>query len=89
MRTFHRRLEEKTLATHLFRQATGQEMVEVFPEGDRDFFVKVNDAQITFETDNQGRATSSGAAPGRRRSGPPDPISLQLPLSPTNKYSGR
>jgi hypothetical protein len=32
--------------------------VEVFPEGDHDFFLKVIDAQITFETDSQGKATS-------------------------------
>ena len=42
---------------HLFTQATGQGKLEVFPEGDRDFFAKVVDAQITFETDSQGRAT--------------------------------
>lgn len=41
----------------LFTQATGQEKIEVFPESDRDFFLKVVDAQITFETDSQGRAT--------------------------------
>ena len=42
---------------HLFTQATGQGKVEVFPESDRDFFLKVVDAQITFETDSQGKAT--------------------------------
>ena len=42
---------------HLFTQATGQAKFEVFPESDRDFFLKVVDAQITFETDSQGRAT--------------------------------
>jgi CubicO group peptidase (beta-lactamase class C family) len=42
---------------HLFVQATGQGKVEVFPEGDRDYFYKVVDAQITFVTDAQGRAT--------------------------------
>jgi hypothetical protein len=31
--------------------------VEAFPESDRDFFLKVVNAQITFETDSQGRAT--------------------------------
>lgn len=43
---------------HLFTQATGQAKVEIFPEGDREFFLKVVDAQITFEIDNQGRATA-------------------------------
>ncbi len=42
---------------HLFVQATGQPKVEVFPEGDHDFFYKVVDAQITFVTDSQGKAT--------------------------------
>jgi hypothetical protein len=42
---------------HLFVQATGQPKFEVFPESDRDFFLKVVDAQITFVTDGQGRAT--------------------------------
>jgi hypothetical protein len=30
---------------------------EIFPEGDRDYFLKVVDAQITFVTDNQAPAT--------------------------------
>jgi serine-type D-Ala-D-Ala carboxypeptidase/endopeptidase len=42
---------------HLFVQATGQSKLEIFPEGDRDFFLKVVDAQITFVTDASGRAT--------------------------------
>jgi len=42
---------------HLFVQATGQPKLEIFPESERDYFLKVVDAQITFETDSQGRAT--------------------------------
>jgi serine-type D-Ala-D-Ala carboxypeptidase/endopeptidase len=42
---------------HLFEQATGQQKLEIFPEGDRDYFLKVVDAQITFVTDSAGRAT--------------------------------
>ena len=42
----------------LFAQATGQPKAEIFPEGEREFFYKVVDAQITFETDSSGRATS-------------------------------
>jgi hypothetical protein len=42
---------------HLFTQATGQPKFEVFPESDKDFFLKVVDAQLTFETDSQGKAT--------------------------------
>ncbi len=42
---------------HLFLQATGQSKFQVFPEGNRDFFLKVADAQVTFVTDSTGRAT--------------------------------
>jgi len=42
---------------HLFAQATGQGKFEIFPETARDFFYKVVDAQITFQTAGQGRAT--------------------------------
>jgi len=38
-------------------QATGQGQVEIFPESDHDFFAKVVNAQITFVTNSQGRAT--------------------------------
>jgi len=43
--------------THLFAQLTGQGKAEIFPEGDRDYFYKVVDAQITFVTDSGGKAT--------------------------------
>jgi CubicO group peptidase (beta-lactamase class C family) len=43
---------------HLFEQATNQPKVEIFPESEKDFFLKVVDAQITFVTDSSGRATS-------------------------------
>ena len=42
----------------LFAQATGQPKFQMFPESEREFFLKVVDAQITFETDSSGRATS-------------------------------
>ena len=42
---------------HLFAQATGQGMFPLFPESERGFFLKVVDAQITFVTDSEGRAT--------------------------------
>jgi serine-type D-Ala-D-Ala carboxypeptidase/endopeptidase len=41
----------------LFIQATGQPKLEVFPESEKDYFLKVVDAQITFETNRQGKAT--------------------------------
>jgi serine-type D-Ala-D-Ala carboxypeptidase/endopeptidase len=40
----------------LFIQLTGQQRLEVFPESEREFFYKVVDAQITFESDGQGPA---------------------------------
>jgi CubicO group peptidase (beta-lactamase class C family) len=42
---------------HLFEQATDQPKFEIFPESDKDYFLKAADAQITFVTDAQGRAT--------------------------------
>jgi hypothetical protein len=42
---------------HLFVQATGQQRNQIFPESTRDYFLKVVDAQITFVTDSNGRAT--------------------------------
>jgi hypothetical protein len=41
----------------LFAQATNQSKVQIFPESAREFFLKVVDAQITFEVDKGGRAT--------------------------------
>ncbi|HJZ74771.1 MAG TPA: serine hydrolase [Vicinamibacterales bacterium] len=44
---------------HLFAQLTGQPRFEIFPEGEKQFFFKIVDAQLTFETDAQGRATAA------------------------------
>jgi hypothetical protein len=41
---------------HLFVRLHGQRM-ELYPEGTRDYFLKAFDAQITFVTDGNGRAT--------------------------------
>jgi CubicO group peptidase (beta-lactamase class C family) len=41
----------------LVTQATDQPKVPIFAEGDRDFFAKAVDAQITFVTDAHGRAS--------------------------------
>ena len=45
-----------------FAQVTGQAIVlpkfEVFAEGEKNFFAKVADHEITFETVPEGRATS-------------------------------
>lgn len=40
----------------VFARATGLPRIEIYPEGDQDFFLKVIDAQITFETNDHGRA---------------------------------
>ncbi|HEV7243296.1 MAG TPA: serine hydrolase [Thermoanaerobaculia bacterium] len=40
----------------LFVQLTGQPKFEIFPKGDREFFLKVVEARITFEPDVDGRA---------------------------------
>ncbi len=42
----------------LFEQLTGQPRFEVFPESERDYFLKVVDAQVTFETDADGSAVA-------------------------------
>ncbi|HEX7681147.1 MAG TPA: DUF3471 domain-containing protein, partial [Thermoanaerobaculia bacterium] len=65
--------------SHLYVQATGQPKFEVFPESDHDFFYKVVDAQITFVSEDNGRATSlilhqNGAdQPAKRMEGEPPP----------------
>ena len=42
----------------LFVQLTGQPAFEVFAESEKEYFLRVVDAQVTFETDAQGRATA-------------------------------
>lgn len=42
---------------HLFEQATDQPKFEIFPANEKEFFLKVVDAQITFLTNANGRAT--------------------------------
>lgn len=44
--------------SHLFVQLTGQPKFEVFGETDKAFFLKVVDAQITFEVDAAGKAVA-------------------------------
>ncbi|MGA9352699.1 MAG: serine hydrolase [Terriglobales bacterium] len=40
-----------------FGQATGQSKFEMFAEGEKDYFLKIVDAQISFETDTDGKVT--------------------------------
>ena len=56
---------------HLFGQPTAQAKAELFAEDEHNFFLKVVDAQLTFETDASGRATrlilhQNGDRPGKR-----------------------
>jgi len=44
---------------HLAESENGQEKLELFAEGERDFFFKVADAQITFETGPDGKVTAA------------------------------
>ena len=41
----------------LFMQATGQPRFELFAEGEKAYFLKAVDAQVTFETNGEGNAT--------------------------------
>ena len=41
-----------------FVQLTGQPKLEIFAEGEKKFFLKAVDAQLTFETDAQNKATA-------------------------------
>jgi len=43
---------------HLSVQENDEPKQDVFPESDRDFFSKVSDDVLRFETDNQGRVTT-------------------------------
>ncbi len=45
-------------ADALFLQATGQPRFQVFPESEKDFFLKEVDAQITFIRDDTGRVSA-------------------------------
>jgi hypothetical protein len=44
--------------THFYEQLTGQSKFEMFAASDRDYFLKVVDATITFDVDNQKRTTA-------------------------------
>jgi peptidase E len=42
----------------LFTQLSGQQKIEIYPENERDFFLKVVDAQLSFEKDSNGKVTA-------------------------------
>jgi D-alanyl-D-alanine-carboxypeptidase/D-alanyl-D-alanine-endopeptidase len=43
----------------MFTQLTNQPKFEIFAESEKEFFLKVVDAQISFETGEDGRATAA------------------------------
>jgi serine-type D-Ala-D-Ala carboxypeptidase/endopeptidase len=86
--------------SHLYLQATGQPKFEIFPESEREFFLKVVDAQLTFQTGPDGRATGvilhqNGAhSPAKRLAGdppPPPPAAKEVTVDPKlfDGYVGR
>jgi serine-type D-Ala-D-Ala carboxypeptidase/endopeptidase len=44
--------------THFYEQLTGQSRFEIFAMNEREYFLKVVDAQITFDVDSQMRTTA-------------------------------
>src|SRR5262249_50828794 len=42
--------------SRFYAQLTGQSKIEIFPESPREYFLKVVDAQLTFEVDDAGNA---------------------------------
>jgi D-alanyl-D-alanine-carboxypeptidase/D-alanyl-D-alanine-endopeptidase len=83
---------------HLFVQPTGQRKDELFAESDKTFFSKIVDAQITFQTDDQGRATGlilhqHGDHPAKRvESHPAAPKTrTEIAVDPTllERYAGK
>jgi hypothetical protein len=44
--------------THFYEQLTGQAKFEIFATSDREYFLKVVDARITFDVDSQMQTTS-------------------------------
>ena len=43
---------------HLYAQATGQGRFEIIPEAEKEYFARVDDIQITFNTGADGKATA-------------------------------
>ena len=52
---------------HFFAQLTGQPRFEIFEERPKDFFLKVVDAQFTFEVDAGGRDATAVLHQGGER----------------------
>lgn len=80
--------------SRLFTQATGQPMVEVFAESERDFFLKVTDAQLTFDADGSKLVLHQGGRdmPAKRLAGAaPAPVErkqVAVDAAVLEKYAG-
>jgi CubicO group peptidase (beta-lactamase class C family) len=81
---------------HLFAQLTGQPKFEIFPEGEKQFFFKVVDAQLTFETGAQGKATAvvlhqNGVNPRAPRIEGEPVVPKEIAVDPAvlDRYAGR
>jgi D-alanyl-D-alanine-carboxypeptidase/D-alanyl-D-alanine-endopeptidase len=82
--------------TRMFVQLTGQPKVEMFPEGNRKFFLKVVEAQLTFEGDDKGKATAvvlhQNGLDQRARRIEGDPVvakPITLDAAVLDRYAGR
>jgi len=53
---------------HFYEQATNQPRLEIFPESEKDFFLRVVNAQVTFVTDGDGPRDGAYLASGWPRS---------------------
>jgi hypothetical protein len=47
------------MGDHLAERENGQDKLELFAEGERDFFFKTMDTQVTFETGPDGQAIAA------------------------------
>ncbi len=55
---------------HYYAQITGQEPFEIFPQSDREFFMKAVDVQLTFSADANGKTYKYRCARMETSSGP-------------------
>jgi hypothetical protein len=79
-----------------FSQFTGEPPFELFAEGEKDYFLKTADAQLTFETDGAGKATAvvlrlNGAAQRAPRieGAPITPEEIDVEPGVLERYVGR
>ncbi|HEX7828351.1 MAG TPA: serine hydrolase [Thermoanaerobaculia bacterium] len=86
-------------ADHLYLQATGQPKFELFAKSDREYFLKVVDARVTFDADVNGKAPSltlhqnGQHMPAKRLEGeaPAPKVRTEVALDPAilDRYPGR